>query len=159
MRNHFIYKYVPPGGRLNIKMSSYQYRDPHVKDKTVLRPSYLYHGNPHIWERRSLYWDGAQVPNSIEMSSYRYRQSHCGDKTVIRSSYLHNGISYTGKMASLYWIRAQTSVCGQNVSPGHQQMLAIIRGSASASPDTILTIRFIFLRLVIISIYFDSIMA
>ena len=30
-----------PGGRLNIKMSSYQYRDPHVKDKTVSRPSYL----------------------------------------------------------------------------------------------------------------------
>ena len=24
-----------PGGRLNIKMLSYQYRDPHVKDKTV----------------------------------------------------------------------------------------------------------------------------
>ena len=30
-----------PGGRLNIKMLSYQYRDPHVKDKTVARPSYL----------------------------------------------------------------------------------------------------------------------
>ena len=29
------------GGRLNIKMSSYQYRDHHVKDKTVSRPSYL----------------------------------------------------------------------------------------------------------------------
>ena len=29
------------GGRLNINMSSYQYRDPHVKDKTVSRPSYL----------------------------------------------------------------------------------------------------------------------
>ena len=29
------------GGRLNMKMLSYQYRDPHVKDKTVLRPSYL----------------------------------------------------------------------------------------------------------------------
>ena len=29
------------GGRLNIKMSSYKYRDPHVKDKTVLQPSYL----------------------------------------------------------------------------------------------------------------------
>ena len=29
------------GGRLNIKMSSYQYRDIHVKDKTVSRPSYL----------------------------------------------------------------------------------------------------------------------
>ena len=29
------------GGRLNIKMSSYQYRDPPVKDKPVSRPSYL----------------------------------------------------------------------------------------------------------------------
>ena len=28
------------GGRLNIKMLSYQYRDPHVEDKTVSRPSY-----------------------------------------------------------------------------------------------------------------------
>ena len=26
------------GGGLNINMSSYQYRDPHVKDKTVSRP-------------------------------------------------------------------------------------------------------------------------
>ena len=49
---HFNTKTIFPGigipiikiktcGRLNIKMSSYQYRDPHVKDKTVLRPSYL----------------------------------------------------------------------------------------------------------------------
>ena len=29
------------GGCLNIKMSSYQYRDSHVKDKTVSRPSYF----------------------------------------------------------------------------------------------------------------------
>ena len=29
------------GGRLNIKMSSYQYRHPHVKDESVSRPSYL----------------------------------------------------------------------------------------------------------------------
>ena len=28
-------------GRLNIQMLSYHYRDPHVKDKTVSRPSYL----------------------------------------------------------------------------------------------------------------------
>ena len=39
-----------PGGRLNIKMSSYQYRDPHVKGKTVWRPSYLKHGNAHTWK-------------------------------------------------------------------------------------------------------------
>ena len=30
-----------PGDHLDIKMSSYQYRDSHVKDKTVSRPSYL----------------------------------------------------------------------------------------------------------------------
>ena len=32
---------VESGVHLNIKMSSYQYRDPHIKSKTVLRPSYL----------------------------------------------------------------------------------------------------------------------
>ena len=30
-----------PGGHISIKMLSYQYRDPHVKDKKVSRPSYL----------------------------------------------------------------------------------------------------------------------
>ena len=29
------------GGYLNIKMLFYQYRDPHIKDKTVSQPSYL----------------------------------------------------------------------------------------------------------------------
>ena len=35
------------GECLIIKMSSYQYRDPHVKDKTVSRPSY----NPHVKDK------------------------------------------------------------------------------------------------------------
>ena len=30
-----------PGDGLNIKMLSYQYKDSHVKDKTVSGPSYL----------------------------------------------------------------------------------------------------------------------
>ena len=33
--------YALSWGRLSIKMSSYQYRDPHVEDTTVSRPSYL----------------------------------------------------------------------------------------------------------------------
>ena len=37
-------------------MSSYQHRDPHIKDKKVFRQ-----GNPHTWARRSLYWDGVPV--------------------------------------------------------------------------------------------------
>ena len=36
-----------PGSRFNIKMSSYQYRDPHVKDKSC-----LFHRNPHTWKRQ-----------------------------------------------------------------------------------------------------------
>ena len=36
--------------RLNKKMSSYQYRDPYVKDKMVSLQSYLQHGNPHTWK-------------------------------------------------------------------------------------------------------------
>ena len=32
---------LEPGGRLNIRMLSFQYRDPHVKDNTVFWPSYL----------------------------------------------------------------------------------------------------------------------
>ena len=39
---------------LNIKMSYYQYRDPHNKDKTVSRPSYLNMGIP-IPEKDGLY--------------------------------------------------------------------------------------------------------
>ena len=33
-------------GRLNVKMPSYQYTDPHVKDKTVSRKSHLQTGKP-----------------------------------------------------------------------------------------------------------------
>ena len=36
-----------PGDRLNIKMSSYQYKDSRFKDKTVSQPSYLYNAIHH----------------------------------------------------------------------------------------------------------------
>ena len=50
-------KAVPsgPGGRLNIKMSSYQYRDPHVKDETGIPiPGkdglYIETGPRYLWQ-------------------------------------------------------------------------------------------------------------
>ena len=49
-----LFHQVLDWGRLNIKMS-YQYKDPHVKDKTVSRPCYLYDGYPNTWKRRCLY--------------------------------------------------------------------------------------------------------
>ena len=42
--------FVPPGGRLSLKVSPCQYRDPHVKEKTVSRPSYLNMGIPIPWK-------------------------------------------------------------------------------------------------------------
>ena len=39
--HYMFYAGSSPGGCLNINMSSYQYGDPHVKDKTVSRLSYL----------------------------------------------------------------------------------------------------------------------
>ena len=35
---------------MNIKTWSYQFKDSYVKDKTISRPSYLQHGNPHTWK-------------------------------------------------------------------------------------------------------------
>ena len=40
----------PQGACLDIKMLFHQYRNSHHKDKTVSRPSYLYHGNHHTWK-------------------------------------------------------------------------------------------------------------
>ena len=45
--------------RLNIKTVLRRYGDPHVKDKTVPRPSY--HGDPYTGKTTSLYWDPPRI--------------------------------------------------------------------------------------------------
>ena len=40
------------------KDSLSRYGDSHYKDETVVRPSYLYNGNPYTAKMISLYWDG-----------------------------------------------------------------------------------------------------
>ena len=50
-----------PGSHLNIKTVFPRYGDSHVKDKTVVRQSYLYHGNSYTSKMTSLYCDGPQV--------------------------------------------------------------------------------------------------
>ena len=49
-----------PGGWINIKMPSYQYRKSHCGDKTILRPSYLHNGISYTGKTTSLYWIAAQ---------------------------------------------------------------------------------------------------
>ena len=45
-----------PGGWINIKMSSDQYKKSHCGDKTILRPSYLHNGISNTGKTASLYW-------------------------------------------------------------------------------------------------------
>ena len=45
----------------NIKTVFPRYGDSHVKDKTVVRPSYLWHGDLYTVKTTSLYWDGRQI--------------------------------------------------------------------------------------------------
>ena len=46
----YTYNFSLHGRCLNTKITSYQYRDSHYKDKAISRPSYLYNGNPHTWK-------------------------------------------------------------------------------------------------------------
>ena len=45
-----------PGGRINVKMWSYQYRKSHWGDKTILRPFYLHNGISYTGKKTYLYW-------------------------------------------------------------------------------------------------------
>ena len=57
-----IKRLTTPGPRFNIKMTSYQYRNSHCGDKTILRPSYLHNGISYTGKMTSLYWIRAQIP-------------------------------------------------------------------------------------------------
>ena len=47
---------MAPGPQFNIKMSSYQYRNTHCGDKTIVRSSYLHNGISYTGNTTSLYW-------------------------------------------------------------------------------------------------------
>ena len=51
------------GTRLNINMSSYQYRKSHCGDKTILQPPYFHNGFSYTDKTTYLYWIGAQDAN------------------------------------------------------------------------------------------------
>ena len=50
------------GGRINIKISSYQYRKSYCGDKTILRPSYLHNGISYTDNMTYFYWIRALNP-------------------------------------------------------------------------------------------------
>ena len=55
----------PPGLRVNKKTVLPGYRNSHIKDKTVLRPSYLYNGNFYADKTAFIHWDGSRGPNLL----------------------------------------------------------------------------------------------
>ena len=57
-----------PEDWFNIKMSSYQYRNSHYGDETILRPSYLHNGISYTGKMTSLYWIRAQYLNVIHLA-------------------------------------------------------------------------------------------
>ena len=85
-----VLNFKRPGVYLNINMSSYQYRNPHIKDKTHSWPSYLQHGNPYTLEimRRA-------PAGCLSMSTYQCRDSCHKDKKFSWLSYLYNGNLFT----------------------------------------------------------------
>ena len=56
----------PSGPHLNIKTSFPRYEDSNVKDKTVVRQSYIHHGDPCTGKMSSLYWDGPRPTISYQ---------------------------------------------------------------------------------------------
>ena len=58
------------GGWININMSSYQYRDSHCGDKTILWPSCLHNGISYTNKTTPLYQIGAQVDNKTNCTSH-----------------------------------------------------------------------------------------
>ena len=66
---------LKPGGWINIKMPSYQYRKYHCGDKTILWPSYLHNGISYTGKTTPLYWIGAlewvHAPKILQWNSLK----------------------------------------------------------------------------------------
>ena len=97
----------PPGGWINTKMPSYQYRKSHCGDKTILRPSYLHNGISYTGKTTSLYWIGAlntpglsTVPSDFRLNTLRQRQNsrHFADDTFKRI-FLNENITISIKIS------------------------------------------------------------
>ena len=94
------------GGRLNMKMPSYQYRKSHCGDKTILRSSYLHNGISYTGKMTSLYWIRALVSrvwisNHISRYSVRcnyfsmpYISAYGVNNSWARATYIHQLYNY-----------------------------------------------------------------
>ena len=94
-----------PGGRINIKMSSYQYRKSHCGDKTILRPSYL-HKNLRP----------AAVPMAVAYEPVQKHKVTPGIPGWLNKSLVHSHISAMCHMMTVYilwnkWPSISAALC------------------------------------------------
>ena len=91
MHGQWQYLGEKPAGHLNIKTSSYQYRDYHVKDKTVL-PTVLSltWESPCLGKTVFILRRGPGGHLSIKTPFYQYSDYHYNYQTISRPSYLYN---------------------------------------------------------------------
>ena len=60
----------PPGLRVNIKTVLPGYRNSNIKDKTVVKQSYLYNGNLYDDKTAFIHWDGSRGPNLLKRVNF-----------------------------------------------------------------------------------------
>ena len=84
------FQYIKTRTQFNIKMTSYQYRKPHIGNKTILRPSDLHNGISYTG-KTSLYWIGAQTVFTRIWDPFINMRL-----PLVIPSYLCNGNSCTG---------------------------------------------------------------
>ena len=65
----------------NTKMSSCQYRDPRVNDKTVLSLT----RKSHTWERPSIYWDGPWIRCTLQYVYWDFSTSEKGNVALFQN--------------------------------------------------------------------------
>ena len=73
------------GCRLDIKISSYQHRNSHYKDKTAPWPSYLCNENPHAWKKVFILGLGPCILGAMKV--------HCPDSNVSWSNVITSVLS------------------------------------------------------------------
>ena len=87
------------GGRLNIKIPSYQYRKSHFGDKTILRPSYLHNGISYTGKMTSLYWIRARM-----LCGYHVEGTPWGRVTQTSPSTLDSAVFWSKLLESFFVI-------------------------------------------------------
>ena len=103
----------------------YRYKNPHVKDKSVSRPSYLYYENPHTWEWRSLYWDGCQMAYYLHGLAIQVIHVAMTVAICITTCLSRNGVQYNVSKFTHFGHHCPVKYLANTVIMIHQQLILI----------------------------------